>query len=43
MVEQMVLIDIIKLLQSIQKDIKIYPLPDTDDTYNASCDIPRDF
>jgi hypothetical protein len=41
MVEQMVLIDIRKLLQSMQKDIKIYPLPDIDDTYDPSCDIPR--
>jgi hypothetical protein len=36
MVEQMVLIDIQKLLQSMQKDIKMYPLPDIDDTYDAS-------
>jgi hypothetical protein len=43
MVEQMVLIDIRKLLQSMQKDIKMYPLPDIDDTYDASYDIPRDF
>ncbi|XP_066341731.1 uncharacterized protein [Miscanthus floridulus] len=42
MVEQMVLIDIRKLLQSMQKDIKMYPLPDIDDTYDASCDIPRE-
>jgi hypothetical protein len=42
MVEQMVLIDIQKLLQSMQKDIKMYPLPDIDDTYNVSCDIPRE-
>jgi hypothetical protein len=42
MVEQMVLIDIRKLLQSIQKDIKMYPLPDIDDTYDASRDIPRE-
>jgi hypothetical protein len=26
----------------MQKDIKMYPLPDIDDTYNASCDIPRE-
>jgi hypothetical protein len=38
----MVLIDIRKLLQSMQKDIKMYPLPDIDDTYDASCDIPRE-
>jgi hypothetical protein len=42
MVEQMVLIDIQKLLQSIQKDIKMYPLPDINDTYNASREIPRE-
>ncbi|XP_066316788.1 uncharacterized protein [Miscanthus floridulus] len=42
MVEQMVLMDIQKLLQSRQKDIKIYPLPDIDDTYDASHDIPRE-
>ena len=42
MVEQMVLIDIRKLLQSMQKDIKMYPLPDIDDTYDASHDIPRE-
>ncbi|XP_002464128.2 ATP-dependent DNA helicase PIF2 [Sorghum bicolor] len=42
MVEQMVLIDIRKLLQSMQKDIKSYPLPDIDDTYDASHDIPRE-
>ena len=42
MLEQMVLIDIQKLLQSMQKDIKIYPLPDIDDTYDSSRDIPRE-
>ena len=42
MVEQMVLMDIQKLLQSMQKDIKMYPLPDIDDTYDASHDIPRE-
>jgi hypothetical protein len=42
LVEQMVLIDIRKLLQSMQNDIKMYPLPDIDDTYGASCDIPRE-
>ena len=36
MVEQMVLMDIQKLLQSMQKDIKMYPLPDIDDTYDVS-------
>jgi len=42
MVEQKVLKDIQKSLQSMQKDIKIYPLPDIDNTYDASCDIPRE-
>ena len=42
MVEQMVLMDIQKLLQSMQKDIKMYPLPDIDDRYDASRDIPRE-
>jgi hypothetical protein len=42
MVEQMVLIDIQKLLQSMQKDIKMYPLPNIDDTYDTSHDIPRE-
>jgi hypothetical protein len=41
-VEQMVFIDIQKLLESIQKDIKMYPLPDIDDTYDPSGDIPRE-
>jgi hypothetical protein len=41
-VEQMVLIDIRKLLESMQKDIKMYPLPDIDDTYDPSGDIPRE-
>jgi hypothetical protein len=42
MVEQMVLVDIRKMLQSMQKDIKMYPLPDIDDSYNASSDMPRE-
>jgi len=41
-VEQMVLIDIRKLLESMQKDIKMYPLPDIDDTYDPSGDIPKE-
>jgi hypothetical protein len=41
-VEQMVLIDIRNLLQSMGKDISTYPLPNIDDTYDASCDIPRE-
>jgi hypothetical protein len=42
MVQQIVLIDIRKLLQSMQKDIKMYPLPDIDNTYDAFCDIPKE-
>ncbi|XP_066333720.1 uncharacterized protein [Miscanthus floridulus] len=42
MVEQMVLIDFQKLLQSMQKDMKMYPLSNIDDTYDASSDIPRE-
>jgi hypothetical protein len=38
----MVLIDIRNLLQSMGKDISTYPLPDIDDTYDASYDIPRE-
>ena len=38
----MVLVDIRKMLQSMQKDIKMYPLPDIDDSYDASGDIPRE-
>jgi hypothetical protein len=41
MVEHIVLIHIQKLLQSMQKDIKMYPLPDID-TYKASSEIPRE-
>jgi len=41
-VEQMVLIDIQKLLESMQKDIKMYPLSDIDDTYDPSGDIPME-
>ncbi|XP_066334375.1 uncharacterized protein [Miscanthus floridulus] len=41
-VQQMVLLDIPKLLESMQKDIKMYPLPDIDDTYDLSSDIPRE-
>ena len=40
-VELMVLIDIQKLLESMKKDIKMYPLPNIDDTYDPSGDIPR--
>jgi hypothetical protein len=41
-IEQMVLIDIWKLLESMQKDIKMYPLPDIDNTYDPSGEIPRE-
>jgi hypothetical protein len=38
----MVLIDIRKLLESMQKDIKMYPLLDIDDTYDPFGEIPRE-
>jgi hypothetical protein len=41
-VEQMILIDIRQLLESMRKNIKMYPLPDIDDTYDPSSDIPRE-
>ena len=41
-VEPMVLIDIRKLLESMQKDIKMYQLLDIDDTYDLSGNIPRE-
>jgi hypothetical protein len=41
-VEQMVLIYIRKLLESMQKDIKMYPLSDIDVTYDPSGEIPRE-
>jgi hypothetical protein len=41
-IEQMVLIDIHKLLESMQKDIKMYPLPDIDDTYDPFGEILRE-
>jgi hypothetical protein len=41
-IEQMVLIDIRKLLESMQKDTKMYPLLDIDDTYDPSGEIPRE-
>ncbi|XP_066375162.1 uncharacterized protein [Miscanthus floridulus] len=40
--EQMVLIDIQKLLESMQKYVKMYPLPNIDDTYDPSSNIPRE-
>jgi chromosomal replication initiation ATPase DnaA len=41
-VEQMVLVDIRKILQSMQKNIKTFLLPDIDDTYDTCNDIPRE-
>jgi hypothetical protein len=41
-VEQMVLIDIRNLLHSMSKDIKSFPLPDINDTYDAANGIPRE-
>jgi hypothetical protein len=41
-VEQMVLVDIRKILQSMQKDINEFPLPHIDDTYDTCNDIPRE-
>jgi hypothetical protein len=41
-VEQMMLIDIRKILQSMHKDIKTFSLPDIDDTYDTYNDIPRE-
>jgi hypothetical protein len=41
-VEQMVLIDIRNLLHSMSKDIKSFPLPDINDTYDATNGIPRE-
>ena len=41
-VEQMVLIDLKNMLQSMGKDIKSFPLPDIDDTYDTASGIPRE-
>ncbi|XP_039815076.1 ATP-dependent DNA helicase PIF2-like [Panicum virgatum] len=41
-VEQMVLIDLRNMLQSMGKDIKSSPLPDIDDTYDTASGIPCD-
>jgi hypothetical protein len=38
----MVLTDIRMLLESMNKDIEDYPLPNIDDTYDPSGDIPRE-
>jgi len=39
-VEQMILIDIRNMLQSMGKDIKSFPLPDIDNTYDDACGVP---
>ena len=39
-VEQMVLIDLRNMLQSMGKDIKSFPLPNIDDTYDTASGIP---
>ena len=38
----MVLIDIRNLLHLMSKDIKSFPLPDIDDTYDDANDVPRE-
>ena len=42
LVQQMVLIDIRNMLQSMGKDIRSFPLPDIDHTYNNASHIPRE-
>jgi ATP-dependent DNA helicase PIF1 len=42
LVQQMVLIDIRNILQPMGKDIKSFPLPDIDDTYDDACGAPRE-
>ena len=39
-VEQMVLIDLRNMLQLMGKDIKSFPLPNIDDTYDTASGIP---
>jgi len=41
-VEQMVLIDLKNMLQSMGKDIKSFPLPNIDDTYDTASGIPHE-
>lgn len=41
-VEQMVLIDIRNMLQSMGKDIKSFPLLEIDNTYDDACGVPRE-
>uniref|UniRef100_K3YCB4 ATP-dependent DNA helicase n=2 Tax=Setaria italica TaxID=4555 RepID=K3YCB4_SETIT len=42
LVEQMVLIDIRNMLQSMGKDIRSFPLPGIDDAYDDASGIPRE-
>ncbi|KAK8460023.1 hypothetical protein SEVIR_2G259666v4 [Setaria viridis] len=42
LVQQMVLIDIRNMLQSMSKDIKSFPLPDVDETYDDTSHVPRE-
>ncbi|XP_072151075.1 uncharacterized protein [Setaria viridis] len=42
LVEQMVLIDIRNMLQSMGKDIRSFPLPGIDDSYDDTSGIPRE-
>jgi hypothetical protein len=41
-VQQMVLIDIQNMLQSMGKDIKSFPLPDIDETYDDASGVPHE-
>jgi len=41
-VEQMVLIDIRHMMQSMGKDIKSFSLPEIDNTYDDACGVPRE-
>ena len=41
-VEQIVLIDLRNMLQSMGKDIKSFPLPDIDDNYDTASGIPHE-
>jgi len=42
LVQQMVLIDIRNILQSMGKDIRSFPLPDIDHSYDDASHIPRE-
>ena len=41
-IEQMVLIDIRNMPQSMGKEIKSFPLPEIDSTYDDACGVPRE-